>query len=105
MLEVLALLQDLATIACGSFNVVHFAALWAGARSRPSHRVGAAALTLVNAAVVLESAFSLALYWTYQWHGSVDLFLSPLAWLSARSLLLAGTAFISLLIVRQQRRR
>lgn len=105
MLEVLALLQDVATIACGSFNAAHFAARWARARSRPSHRVGAAALTLVNAAVVLESAFSLALYWTYHWHGSLALFFSPLAWLSARSLLLAGTAFISLLIVRQQRRR
>jgi uncharacterized membrane protein len=104
MLEVLALLQDLATIGCGTFNAAYFAARWARTKSRPSHRVGVAALTLVNAAVVLESLFFLALYWTYQWHRSLDLFLSPLAWLSARSLLLAGTAFISLLIVRQRRR-
>jgi hypothetical protein len=63
--------------------------------------VAAAALTLLNAAVAVESAFFLALYWTYRWQGALDRFFWPPSWLAARALLLAGTAFISALIFRQ----
>ena len=103
MPDVLVLLQHIATIGCGGFNAAYFAARWA--RKDTSHRVGAAALTLMNTAVVLESAFFLALYWTYQWRGSLRPFFWPPAWLAARMLLLVGTALISALILRQQRRR
>ena len=105
MLDVLVLAQDIATAACGGFNALHFLGYWLGRGTTRSRRVGAAALTVINAAVVVESLFFLALYWTHRWQGSIDLFLSPPIWLSARTLLLLGTAFISALILRQQGRR
>ena len=105
MLDVLVLAQDIATAACGSFNALHFLGYWLGRDTARSRRVAAAALTVINAAVVVESLFFLALYWTHRCRSSIDLFLSPLAWISARTLLLLGTAFISALILRQQRQR
>jgi hypothetical protein len=105
MLDVLVLAQDIATAACGSFNAIHFLGYWLGRDTARSRRVAAAALTVINAAVVVESLFFLALYWTHRWQGSIDLFLSPPVWISARTLLLLGAAFISALILRQQRQR
>jgi hypothetical protein len=105
MADLLVLVQDLATAACGSFNALYFFVYWLRGSVSAPRRVGAAALTLMNAAIVVESLFFLGLYWTHQWRGSVDIFLSPSVWLSARLLLLLGTAFISMLILRQQRRR
>jgi hypothetical protein len=105
MADVLVLLQDIATIFCAGFNAAYFSKRWAARRSRASHRVGSAALALLNAAVAVEGVFSAALYWTYRWQGSLDGFFWPPAWLSARLALLAGTAFISALILRQERRR
>ena len=104
MPDVLVLVQDIVTIGCGGFNAVYFANRWVERGTRASHRVAAAALTLLNSAVAVESAFFLALYWTYRWQGALDRFFWPPAWLSARVLLLIGTAFISALILRQQRR-
>jgi hypothetical protein len=101
MPDALVLVQDILTIACGGFNAAYFATRWAGRDARPSHRVAAAALTLLNAAIALQSVFFLALYWTYRWQGALDRFFWPPAWLAARALLLAGTAFISALIFRQ----
>ena len=105
MLDAIVLAQDIATAACGSFNAIHFLGYWLDRGSSRSRRVAAAALTVINAAVVVESLFFLALYWTHRWRGSIDLFLSPPVWISARTLLLLGTTFISALILRQQRRR
>jgi len=105
MLDAIVLTQDIATAACGGFNAIHFLGLWLGRGTARSRRVGAAALTVINAAIVMESLFFLALYWTHRWQGSIDVFLSPPVWLSARTLLLLGTAFISALILRQQGRR
>jgi hypothetical protein len=102
MPDVLVLVQDIVTIACGGFNVAYFSARWAERGTRASHRVGAAALTLLNAAIAVESVFFLALFWTYRWQGAVDRFFWPPAWLSARLLLLVGTAFISALILRER---
>ena len=101
MPDALVLVQDIVTILCGSFNAVYFSTRWGERGARPSHRVAAAALTLLNAAIAVESAFFLALYWTYRWQGALDRFFWPPAWLSARLLLLVGTAFISALILRQ----
>jgi hypothetical protein len=101
MPDALVLVQDILTIACGGFNAAYFATRWAGRDARPSHRVAAAALTLLNAAIALQSVFFLALYWTYRWQGALDRFFWPPAWLGARALLLAGTAFVSALILRQ----
>jgi hypothetical protein len=105
MADVLVLLQDFVTIFCAGFNAAHFLGRWVDGGSRASHRVGAAALTVLNAAIALQSAFFLALYWAYRWQGPLGPFFWPPAWLSARLLLLAGTAFISALILRQGRRR
>ncbi len=105
MADVLVLLQDFATIFCAGFNAAYFSKRWATRGSRASHRVGSAALALLNAAIAVEGGFSLALYWTYRWQGSLEGFFWPPAWLSARLALLAGTAFISALILRQERRR
>ena len=101
MPDVLVLVQDIVTIVCGSFNAAYFATRWACGSTRASHRVAAAALTLLNAAIVVESAFFVTLYWTYRRQGALDLLFAPPAWLSARLLLLIGTAFISALILRQ----
>jgi len=100
MPDALVLVQDIVTIACAGFNAAYFSTRWFGGRGRASHRVAAAALTLLNAAVVVESAFFLALYFAYHRHGPFHLFLAPSAWLAGRFLLLAATAFISLLILR-----
>jgi hypothetical protein len=105
MPDALVLVQDCFTIVCGGFNAVYFATRWVERGSRASHRVAAAALTLVNGAIAVESVFFLALYWTYRWQGTLDRFFWPPAWLAARVLLLVGTAFISALILRQQRQR
>jgi hypothetical protein len=101
MADVLVLLQDIVTIGCGGFNAAYFAMRWAERGTGAPHRVAAAALTLLNAAIAVESAFFLALYWTYRWQGALDRFFWPPAWLSARVLLLVGTAFITALILRQ----
>jgi hypothetical protein len=101
MPDALVLVQDCFTIACGIFNAAYFATRWAGSDARRSRRFAAAALTLLNAAIALQSVFFLALYWTYRWQGALDRFFWPPAWLAARALLLAGTAFISALIFRQ----
>ncbi|MGD0114911.1 MAG: hypothetical protein ABSC13_02760 [Dehalococcoidia bacterium] len=105
MADALVLLQDFATIFCAGFNAAYFSKRWAARGNRASHRVGSAALAVLNAAVAVESVFSMALYWTYRWQGSLAPFFWPPAWLSARLALLAGAAFISALILRQERRR
>src|SRR4030042_1164868 len=66
MLDVLVLAQDIATAACGSFNALHFLGYWLGRDTARSRRVGAAALTVINAAVGVGSLFFLALYWTHR---------------------------------------
>ncbi len=101
MPDALVLVQDLVTIVCGGFNAAHFATHWAGGNGRSSHRVAAVALTLLNGAVAVESGFALAMYWAYRWQAPLDAFFAPAVWLAARFLLLAGTAFISALILRQ----
>jgi hypothetical protein len=97
--------QDLATAVCGAFNALYFLFYWLRPGSSPPRRLGAAALVLLNAALVVESLFFLSLFLVHRWRGPVDVFFWPPAWLSARGLLLAGAAFISLLIVRQVARR
>jgi hypothetical protein len=102
MPDALVLVQDIVTIACGGFNAAYFSTRWTERGARPSRRVAAAALALLNAAIAVESVFFLALYWTYRWQGALDRFFWPPAWLSARLLLLVGTAFISALILRER---
>jgi hypothetical protein len=98
MPDALVLAQDIVTIACAAFNAAHFASRCVETQA---HRVAAFTLTLVNAAVVLETAFFLALYHAYQWHASLDRFFAPPAWLTARVLLLLAVALITVLILRR----
>lgn len=103
--DALVAAQDLATAVCGAFNALYFLLYWVRPGASPSRRLGAAALVLLNVALVVESLFFLSLFLVYRWQGPVDVFFWPPAWLLARSLLLAGAAFVSLLIVRQVARR
>ncbi len=98
MPDALVLAQDIVTIACGAFNAGHFASRFLDGEA---HRVAAFALALLNVAVVLETAFFLALYHAYQCHASLDRFFAPPAWPGARFLMLLATAFITALILRQ----
>lgn len=105
MLHGLVVAQDLLAAACGTLNTLYFLHYWLGRRPSPRRRLGAAALMAVNAALVVESLFFLALYASWRWHESAEPFLSPSVWLPARLPLLLGAGFISALVLRQLRRR
>lgn len=97
----LVMAQDLTTAVCGGFNALYFLLYLLRRQEALSRRVGAAALTLVNAGASAESLYLSALYTTYRlgWRGDTP-FLSPCPWLLARSLPFLGTLFISLLVLR-----
>jgi hypothetical protein len=104
MLHGLVAAQDLAAAACGGLNAGYFLHYWLRRRLSPRRRLGAAALVAVNAALVTESLFFLALYVSWYWRGVAEPFLSPPVWLVARLPLLVGAAFVSALVLRQLRR-
>ena len=104
MLHGLVAAQDLTAAACGGLNAVYFLLYGLRPRLTPRRRLGAAALVAVNAAVVVESLFFLALYASWYWRGTADSFLSPPVWLTARLPLLLGAGFVSALVLRQMRR-
>lgn len=81
---------NLATAACATLNLSYFLEQARRATGRAPRRVAAIALALVSLGALVESLLLLALP-------------SPqgsLAWMAARALPFAGTAFISLLILR-----
>jgi hypothetical protein len=86
--------EDLATAVSGAFNIGHFARYAWRSDSR-GRRIGAAALTLVSGAAVVEAVFSEVLFWGAG--------LSAEAWALARLPLLGATLFISILILRRLR--
>lgn len=93
----LALGEDLATALCGAFNAVYFLHFtWNRPQERAARRVAAAALALVNLGALAEglSFFTLLILLS----PPVP---SPLTWVLIRALPFAGTAFISLLILRR----
>jgi hypothetical protein len=105
MADALVAAQDLATAACAAFNALYFLVYRLRSSVSGPRRLGAAALVVVNAALLVESLFFLALFLVHRWRGPVDVFFWPPVWLSVRSLMLVGAAFISLLILRQVTRR
>ena len=89
---------DLATAACAALNLTYFfhrlTSRWDGTASR---RLAAVALALVSLGAMVESLFFLATL-------TAAPAVSPLAslpWTLARALPFAGTAFISVLILRR----
>ena len=93
----LALGEDLATALCGAFNAAYFLHfLWSRRDERPGRRVAAAALALVNLGALAESLAFFALITLLSPPTP-----SPLTWTLIRALPFAGTAFISLLILRR----
>jgi hypothetical protein len=105
MLHGLVAAQDLAAAACGTLNALYFLDYWLRRHPSPRRRLGAAALVTVNAALVVESLFFLALYASWHWQGTAEPFLWPPVWLLARLPLLLGAAFISALVLRRVWRR
>jgi hypothetical protein len=105
MLHGLVVAQDLVAAACGTLNALYFLHYWLQRRASPRRRLGAAALVAVNAALVVESLFFLALYASWRWQEEVEPFLRPSVWLPARLPLLLGAGFVSVLVLRQVRRR
>ena len=103
MWDLLVAAQDALTALCAAFNALYFVRYGRRPAARP-RRVGACALVLVNGSVAVQAVFFLALYLTHRWSGPVEGFFSPGVWMPARAPMLAATAFVSLLIVRQQRR-
>ena len=88
--------QDVTTALFGAMNAGYFGGyLWhiTGSRSR---RLGAAALTLVSCASIVEAAFSQSLFWSQRG----DLFSNGL-WALLRLPLLAATLLISAIIIRR----
>jgi hypothetical protein len=83
---------DVATALSGAFNAGHFAGYVrrGGTRGR---RIGAAAMTLVSAAALIEALFSQALFWGAE--------LPAGGWALLRLPLLAATLFISIIILRR----
>jgi hypothetical protein len=95
----LVLAQDLATAVCGATNAAYFASYWWRREESRGRRAGAAALTLVSVAAVIEAGFSQGQFWALAGAGGAGEMM-PL-WAVARLPLLAATAFISLLILRR----
>jgi len=95
--QALALGEDLAIALCGAFNAAYFLHfLRNSSGKRPSRRVAAAALALMNLGAMVES---LAFF-------TLIILLSPLTpsfltWALIRALPFVGTALISLLILRR----
>ena len=89
---------DLATAACATLNLTYFFhRLTSRQQQAASHRVAALALALVSLGAMVESLFFLASLAAAP-TGSP---LASLPWTLARALPFAGTAFISLLILRR----
>lgn len=95
--------QALATAACGGFNSGYFCLLWLRGNGSPARRLGAAALILVNGAIVVESLFAQAVYWAYATTGSLDALATPQSWLAAHVPLLAAAILITFLIAGRPR--
>lgn len=89
---------DLATAACAALNLAYFLHRLASRRAEAAaRRVAAFALALVSLGAMAESLLALA-FLTVPPAGSP---LASPAWALARALPLAGTAFISILILRR----
>jgi hypothetical protein len=99
--DALVVAQNLATALCGGFNALYFLCYLWRRQDSPSRRVGAAALTLVNAGALAESLFLTAVYSGTRLGCSGETSLvAPSPWLLARALPFLGTLFVSLLILR-----
>ena len=85
---------DVATALSGAFNAGHFAGYARRGETR-GRRLGAAAMTLVSAAALVEALFSQALFWGAG--------LPAGGWALLRAPLLAATLFISILVLRRLR--
>lgn len=96
----LVVAQDLATAVCGLLNAGYFAAYWWRHNGSRGRRIGAAALTTVGGAAVVEALFSQGLFWSQQ--GFIGA-LSPGQWALLRLPLFAAMLLISLIIVRRIR--
>ncbi len=92
--------QDLATGLCGLLNTGYFVSYWWRRDDRRSRRIGAAALAMVSAAVVVEAIFSQGLFWIRQEAFPLGE-LSLSMWALARLPLLVATLFLSLLVLRR----
>lgn len=99
----LVVAQDAATAACAGFNSAYFSLLWLQGDGSPPRRVGAAALAVLNAAILVETLFAQALFWAHRSGASLDTLFSPGPWLAARFLLLIAAALITILILRRAR--
>ena len=96
----LVVAEDVGTAAGGLLNGCYFAGYWWRRGGPRGRRIGAAALVLLSAAVVVEAAFSEGLFWAQQggvWFGD----LSPGVWALVRLPLLVATLFISAIVLRR----
>jgi hypothetical protein len=99
----LVVAQDGATAVCAGFNSAYFSLLGLQGDGPRARRVAAAALAVLNAAIVVESLFAQALFWAHRSGASLDTLLSPGPWLAARFLLFLAAALITFLILRRAR--
>ncbi len=89
---------DAATVVCAALNLAYFAYRLAFAREgTASRRVAAAALALVSLGVLVESLFSMAVLAAAA-EGSAG---ASLPWMLGRALPLAGSGFMSVLVLRR----
>ncbi|MCH8850183.1 MAG: hypothetical protein IIC89_05090 [Chloroflexi bacterium] len=102
--SVLVVALDLGTAICGLVNAGYFARYWWRRNGSRARRMGAAALTLVSAATVVEALFSQSLFWPDR-GSSMDGQTSAALWALARLPLLLATLFISAIIARRESAR
>ena len=102
--SVLVVAFDLGTAICGLVNAGYFARYWWRRNGSRARRMGAAALTLVSAATVMEALFSQWLFWPDR-GSSLDGQTAAALWALARLPLLLATLFISAIIARRESAR
>ena len=88
--------QDVTTAIFGALNAGYFGGYLWQSTTRRSRRIGAAALTLVSSASIVEAVFSQSLFWSQRG----DVFSNGM-WALLRLPLLAATLLISAIIIRR----
>ena len=93
---------DLAIVACATLNLTYFLHRLVGHREQAaSHRVAALALALVSLGAIVESLLFLASVAAAPPDPPLASVSSWASWTLARAIPLAGTAFVSVLVVRR----
>lgn len=96
--DFLVIVQCLMAALSSGFNALYFLSYRSPRRSR---QVAAAAMALVSFSTLAENLYSGVLFFSRGASGLAGLYLYPVVSVTVRTLVLMGTAFITMLIVRK----